>query len=299
MTAYFIAISIAVLIYLLMAFGLSLQYGFAGLMNFGHVGFFAIGAYTSALLAMSGVPIPVAMLAATLLAALSAWPIGVIALRLNSDYLAIVTLGFSETVRYMLQTEEWLTRGIHGLPGIPRLFHGLMPSGDIDAAIMATLAVVCIVVFFGLRAVVKSSFGLVIQAIRDNEPAVRALGKNTAGFKTRVLVIGAGLAGLAGAFEAHYFTFLSPDQFVPLITFYIWIAIFVGGSRHLGGVALGTLVLIGFLEGSRFVPDWVNWITDVQMASVRLWVIGMALILIVLYRPQGFIGKGVENRRAP
>ena len=297
MTAYFVAISIAILIYMLMAFGLSLHYGFAGLMNFGHVGFFAIGAYTSALLAMHGVPVPLAMLAAVLLAALSAWPMGVIALRLNSDYLAIVTLGFSETVRYMLQTEEWLTRGVHGLPGIPRMYQGLLPSGEIDIAIMATLAVVCVVVFFGMRIVVRSAFGLVIQAVRDNEPAVQALGKNTAGFKTRVLVLGAALAGLAGSFEAHYFTFLSPDQFVPLITFYIWIAIFIGGAKHLGGVALGTIILIGFLEGSRFVPDWVGWITDVQMASVRIWVIGMALILIVLYRPQGFIGKKAGHGR--
>ncbi|QWF40152.1 branched-chain amino acid ABC transporter permease [Bordetella hinzii] len=290
MEAYLIAISIGILIYMLMAVGLSLHYGFTGLVNFGHVGFFAIGSYTSALLAFQGVPIPLAMLGATLLTALAAWPLGMVALRLGSDYLAIVTLGFSESVRMMLQSEEWLTRGMHGLPGIPRMYEGWLPANQIDLAIMITLLLVNGVVFWLVTRVVKSPFGRVIEAVRDNEVAVRALGKDPARFKTRSLMLGAGLAGLAGAFQAHYLTFLSPEQFVPLITFYIWIAIFVGGANRLLGVALGTVIMMGFLEGSRFVRDFVGGISEVQMASVRIWVIGMALILIVLYRPQGILG---------
>ncbi len=290
MEAYLIAIAIGVLIYMLMAVGLSLHYGFTGLVNFGHVGFFAIGAYTSALLSIQGLPIPLAMLSATLITALAAWPLGMVALRLGSDYLAIITLGFSESVRMMLQSEEWLTRGMHGLPGIPRMFEGWLPAGQIDLAIMLTLLLVNGVVFWIVTRVVKSPFGRVIEAVRDNEVAVRALGKDPARFKTRSLMLGAGLAGLAGAFLAHYLTFLSPEQFVPLITFYIWIAIFVGGANRLLGVALGTVIMVGFLEGSRFVRDFVDGISEVQMASVRIWVIGMALILIVLYRPQGILG---------
>lgn len=290
MESYLIAISIGILIYMLMALGLSLHYGFTGLVNFGHVGFFAIGSYTSALLALQGVPIPLAMAGATLLTALAAWPLGIVALRLGSDYLAIVTLGFSESVRMMLQSEEWLTRGMHGLPGIPRMYEGWVPTAQIDLAIMLTLLVVNGAVFWLVTRVVKSPFGRVIEAVRDNEVAVRALGKDPARFKTRSLMLGAGLAGLAGAFQAHYLTFLSPEQFVPLITFYIWIAIFVGGANRLLGVALGTVIMVGFLEGSRFVRDFVGGISEVQMASVRIWVIGMALILIVLYRPQGILG---------
>lgn len=290
MESYLIAISIGILIYMLMALGLSLHYGFTGLVNFGHVGFFAIGSYTSALLALQGVPIPLAMVGATLLTALAAWPLGIVALRLGSDYLAIVTLGFSESVRMMLQSEEWLTRGMHGLPGIPRMYEGWIPAAQIDLAIMLTLLAVNGAVFWLVTRVVQSPFGRVIEAVRDNEVAVRALGKDPARFKTRSLMLGAGLAGLAGAFQAHYLTFLSPEQFVPLITFYIWIAIFVGGANRLLGVALGTVIMVGFLEGSRFVRDFVGGISEVQMASVRIWVIGMALILIVLYRPQGILG---------
>ncbi len=297
MEAYLIAISIGVLIYMLMAVGLSLHYGFTGLVNFGHVGFFAIGSYASALLAMEGVPIPLAMVGAALLTALAAWPLGMVALRLGSDYLAIVTLGFSESVRMVLQHEEWLTRGMHGLPGIPRMYEGVLPATQIDLGIMLTLLAANLLVFWLVTRVVRSPFGRVIGAIRDNEVAVRALGKDPARFKTRSLMLGAGLAGLAGGFQAHYLTFLSPDQFVPLITFYIWIAIFVGGANRLRGVAIGTIIMVGFLEGSRFVRDVFDGISEVQMASVRIWVIGMALILIVLYRPQGVLGSSTDARK--
>src|SRR5690606_16019816 len=159
MEAYIIAIAIAILIYLLLALGLSLHYGFAGLVNFGRVGFFAIGSYASALLALNGVPIPLAMLGAVIVTAASAYPMGIIALRLGSDYLAIVTLGFSETIRYMLQTEEWLTRGMHGLPGIPRMFAGWVPADQIDFWIMISLLAVNAAVFWLVTRVIRSPFG--------------------------------------------------------------------------------------------------------------------------------------------
>ncbi|MDS1139099.1 branched-chain amino acid ABC transporter permease [Pusillimonas sp. SM2304] len=298
MEAYLIAISIGILIYMMMALGLSLHFGFTGLVNFGHVGFFAIGSYASALLSLQGVPVLLSMAMAAIVTALAAYPLGIIALRLGSDYLAIVTLGFSESVRMMLQTEEWLTRGMHGLPGIPRLFAGWVPSNHIDFWIMVSLLGANILMFWVVHRVVRSPFGRVIEAIRDNEVAVRALGKNPAQFKTRSLMLGAGLAGLAGAFQAHYLTFLSPEQFVPLITFYIWIAIFIGGVHRLAGVALGTIILVGFLEGSRFVKDVFGGISEVQMASARIWIIGMALILIVLYRPQGIFGPKTSKEKA-
>src|SRR5690606_20238934 len=161
MEAYIIAIAIAILIYLLLALGLSLHYGFAGLVNFGRVGFFAIGSYTSALLALNGVPIPLAMLGAVIVTAASAYPMGIIALRLGSDYLAIVTLGFSETIRYMLQTEEWLTRGMHGLPGIPRMFDGMVPSNQIDFWILMALVAANVIALVLLLKVINSPFGRV------------------------------------------------------------------------------------------------------------------------------------------
>src|SRR5260221_5757472 len=132
MLSYLIAVLIVAGIYALLTLGLNLHYGFTGLINFGHVGFFAIGAYTSALLTLNGAPIAVGMAAGLVLAAASAWPLGLLTLRLREDYLAIVTLGFSEIVRVVLISEQWLTKGVQGLPGIPRPFVALGIGGGAE-----------------------------------------------------------------------------------------------------------------------------------------------------------------------
>ena len=290
MDAYLVSIGIVVLIYALLAIGLNLQYGETGLINFGHVAFFAIGAYASALLSLKGVPLWLSFPAAAALAALAAIPLGIAALRLREDYLAIVTLGFSETTRLVIQQEEWLTRGVQGLPGVPALFasagtgarNWLQLGALVGAVLLAVLAV---------RLMQKSAFGRLLRAIRDNEPAVAALGKDPAGYKIRVFMLGAALAGIAGAFYAHFVTFITPEQFVPLVTFYVWMSIILGGVGSLRGALLGTLVLVVFLEGSRFLRDLVPGIAEAQMAHIRLGVVGLALILCMLYRPQGIFGK--------
>ncbi len=290
MEAYFTAIGIIVLINVLLALGLTLQYGRTGLINFGHVGFFAIGAYTSALLAMKGVPIVIGFIAAALLAGLAAWPIGLISLRLRDDYFAIVTLGFSETVRIVITSEKWLTNGMQGIPGVPRLYENIGVGFTAQLAVLATLIVVVIAASALIQRMAHSPFGRVIEAIRDNEEAVKALGKDPAGFKIRVLAVGAALAGIAGAFYAHYITFIVPDQFGPIVTFYVWMAIIIGGVGRISGTLVGTAILMLFLEGSRFLRDIIPGIPEVEMASVRIGVIGIALILFVTYRPQGLMG---------
>lgn len=295
MEAYIIAMAIMILIYLLLAAGLNLHYGFTGLINFGHVGFFALGAYSSALLSLQGVPLFFSFIVGGLVAAIAAYPIGLVALRLRDDYLAIVTLGFSESVRMLLTTESWLTKGVHGLPGIPRIFGSLGQSADFW--LMVTLIVVNAIVFFVIYRVVSSPFGRTISAIRDNEAAVRALGKNPSSYKVRSLMLGAFLAGLAGAFLAHYLTYLVPEQFVPLITFYVWIAIIMGGPGRLVGMIFGTTLLFVFLEGSRFIGDFIPNISEYKMASARLWIIGMGLILFILYKPHGFFGDYTQVKR--
>jgi branched-chain amino acid transport system permease protein len=290
MEAYFTAIGIIVLINVLLALGLTLQYGRTGLINFGHVGFFAIGAYTSALLAMHGVPIVMSFIAAAVLAGLSAWPIGLISLRLRDDYFAIVTLGFSETVRIVVTSEKWLTNGMQGIPGVPRLYESIGVGLTAQLAVLATLIVVVIAASAIIQRMANSPFGRVIEAIRDNEEAVKALGKDPAGFKIQVLAAGAALAGIAGAFYAHYITFIVPDQFGPIVTFYTWMAIIIGGVGRISGTLVGTAILMLFLEGSRFIRDIIPGIPEVEMASIRIGVIGIALILFVTYRPQGLMG---------
>lgn len=289
MTAYLIAIAIITLIYVLLSLGLTLQYGLTGLINFGHVGFFAIGAYTSALLAFQGVPLVFAFLAAAVCAGASAWPIGLISLRLRDDYFAVVTLGFSEVVRVVITSEQWLTNGVQGLPGIPRMYAGLSGMAA-QVAVLATVLVVTLIAVWIISRIAHSPFGRVIQAIRDNEDAVQALGKEPARFKIQVLAVGAALAGVAGAFYAHYITYIVPDQFIPLITFYVWMAIIMGGAGRISGAVVGTVILMLFLEGSRFLRDLLPGVSEVEMASARIGIVGLLLILFVIYRPQGLMG---------
>lgn len=291
MEAYLIAIAIIAAIYVLLALGLTLQYGMTGIINFGHVGFFAVGAYVAALLAAQGWhPLP-AFLAAGLLAAATAWPLGIVSLRLREDYFAIVSLGFSEIVRLVVTSEKWLTNGVQGIPGIPKLFSGLGVGLTNSLAVLAALVAVNALAILAMRRIVASPFGRMIEAIRDNEDAVKALGKDPAGFKVQVLMLGAFLAGLAGGFYAHYIGYISPDQFVPLVTFQIWMAVIMGGVGRVSGALAGTLILMLFLEGSRFLRDILPFISEVEMASVRLGLVGLALILFTIYRPQGLMGE--------
>jgi branched-chain amino acid transport system permease protein len=290
MEAYLIAIAIISAIYVLLALGLNLQYGLTGIINFGHVGFFCIGAYAAALLAQKGVPPVIAFALAGMFAMLAAWPLGLVSLRLREDYFAIVSLGFSEVVRLVVTSEKWLTQGVQGIPGIPKLFPEMGVGIGHGASILAVLVAVNLVAILAMGRIVSSPFGRMIEAIRDNEDAVKALGKDPAKFKVQVLMLGAALAGVAGAFYAHYIGYISPDQFVPLVTFQIWMAIIMGGVGRVSGALVGTLILMLFLEGSRFLRDILPFISEVEMASVRLGLVGLALVLFTLYRPHGIMG---------
>lgn len=289
MLAYLCAIGIVALIYALLALGLNLQFGLTRLVNFGVVAFFAVGAYTSGLLALQGLPLVLCFVAALLLSGLLALPIGLLSLRLRDDYLAIVTLGFSEAVRISIQQEAWLTKGVQGLPGLPKMFAGF-DSATADMAIFLTLVAVTAFVSWGTLRLARSPFGRLLKAIGDDEAALSALGKDPAWFKVQVFMLGAALAGLAGAFYAHFITFITPEQFIPLITFYVWMGLVMGGAGSVRGALCGSLLLMVFLEGSRFAKDWIPGVSEVGMASLRLAAVGLALILVTLYRPNGMFG---------
>ena len=278
-------------IYILLTLGLSLQYGFTGLINFGHVAFFAIGAYSSAILSLQGWPVLPSIAMAVVLAGVSAVPIGLLAIRLREDYFAIATLAFSEIIRIVLTAEQKVTGGINGLTGIPRPFFSPGTGGADDVIYLAFVALMDLAAVLLLLSIVRSPFGRLIQAIRDDEQAVRALGKDPVTFKMSVFVVGAGLAGLAGALQAHYITFISPEQFTPTVTFYVWIAMILGGAGRISGAVLGSFLLIGFLEGTRFLRDILPWISASDMASVRLAIVGLAFIGCTIYMPGGIVAR--------
>jgi branched-chain amino acid transport system permease protein len=290
MASYLLAVAVVALIYALMTLALALQYGFTGLINFGIVGFFAIGAYVSALATTAGLSIGLALPAAAIAAGLAAWPVALLSLRLRVDYFAIVMLGFAETVRLVVAQEEWATGGVRGLPGIPSLATGFGIAADPTVVTFGVALVAVVGVMLFGRRLVASPFGRLIRAIRDDEDAVRSLGKEPGRFKVTVFVIGCVIIGFSGALYAHYITYVSPDQFVSLLSFYIWVATIFGGAGSLVGAVAGSVVLLGFIEGSRFLHDLLPGVSAVEMSSVRLGVIGLALMLLMRFRPDGLFG---------
>ncbi len=289
MLAYLVALSIMAGIYSLLAISLSLQFGFTGLVNFGLVGFFAFGAYATAILTVAGYPILLGIAAGIVLAAIAAFLIGLLTIRLHAEYLAIVTLGFSEVVRLVAMNESWLTNGSLGIAAIPRPFIDL-GTGSAETAFLGIVVACNAIVIVLVRHLLGSPFGRLIRAIRDNEVTVLSLGKSPATTKIKVLVIGGAIAGLAGALYAHYITYVVPDQFLPVLTFYVWMALILGGVGSIRGAVLGAGILILILEGTRFIGDIFPGVFVIEMASVRLAMVGVLLLVFVLYRPEGLFG---------
>lgn len=290
MASYLIAVLAQVGIYGLLALSLSLQYGFTGLINFGLVGFYAVGAYAAAIAAASLGWNPWAGMAFAVIAgALAAVPIGLLTLRLREDYLAIVTLGFAELIRLVAVSETWLTNGMSGLSGIERPFSALGVDMARDLSFLALIIGAVVALSLILALIIRSPFGRLVRAIRDDEDAVRVLGKEPLKYRLQVLLLGAAIAGLAGAFQAQYIGYVAPDQFISYVTFIVWIALIMGGVRSFRGAVLGAALIMIFLEGSRFLRDALPEISEVRMASVRLAIVGLALILMMIFRPDGLI----------
>jgi branched-chain amino acid transport system permease protein len=289
MSAYLVAIGTFVGIYSLLALALNIQWGFAGLVNLGIVGFFAIGAYSTALLTIHGMPFLTGLLLAILLAALLGALVAMATLRLKEDFLAIVTLGFSEILRLFLINEDWLTKGTNGIKGIPRPLRAAFSSGGYELFFLLGVAGTVLLVFLILERVRKSPFGRVLRAIREDEDIAQVAGKNTFRFKVQAFTLGAAVAGLAGFFYAHYVTYISPETFIPALTIYIWVALMTGGSGNNKGAILGAVVLLGFLEGARFLKDLIFFLSDVRLAAAREIIVGVFLILLLIYRPEGIL----------
>lgn len=285
MTEYLVALATIVGIQVLLTLGLTIHYGLTGLVNFGHVAFYALGAYASAVLTLAGVPALPALAVGVLLAVLAGLGIGVATLRLREDYFAILTLGFSEVLRLVLLNAREVTRGAIGIAGIPRPLFGAgpVPGGNYPALYLGLVIFTVALAFLLCELLARSPLGRTLRAIRDDEQAAMALGKNVLAFRLTSLAWGAGLAAVAGSLWAHYVTYVVPDQFTPEITFYTWMAMIIGGPGSIRGAVWGTAVLVVVLEGTRFAKDVVPLIDGPQLAALRQVVIGLGLIVLTVY----------------
>jgi len=312
MISFFISIGIIVAIYALLALAMNVRWGYAGLLDFGIVGFFAIGAYADAILTTPrseayvfgvrsaigfGMPIWLGFLAAAAAAALAAFLIGIPSLRLRGDYLAITTIGLAETIRFVAVNEKWLTRGVQGIRNIPQPFRTVAPGHHKALYFLLVLAIV-VTLYYLVERIRVAPLGRVFRGIREDEVVTESLGKWVFGNQMLAFVLGAALAGAAGSLWAHFAGSIQPHDFGADVTFLIWVCLIIGGSGNNLGAMLGTLLVIGvFQQATRFlppIPGHPQWIP-----ALRLIAIGLLLIITLRVRPQGLIPEravDVEGR---
>lgn len=272
-------------IYGILAFSYNLSLGFTGLPLLGIVGFFAIGAYTSALLAMAGVPYVIGLLCSGLIAAIIGLLLGVPALRIRGGYFSIVTLGFAEILRLVFNNELWLTNGPYGIKGIPRpeLFSFQFDSYEKMLLLVITFL---LVTYFFFQKVVRSPFGRVIRAIREDETAASMLGKYTWWFKMQVFAITAFFSGIAGNLWAHFTTYIDPMQFQTGVTIFVLAALVIGGLGNNKGVLIGVLIMQSIPELLRFIG-----FPPLLTGAIRQLIMGAALVFIMIRRPGGIFRR--------
>jgi len=304
--------------YALMSLGLNSQWGFSGLINFSVAAFFGIGAYGAALMTSDSAPIlggfdPLfGLVVALSVAAVMAVLIGVPTLRLRADYLAIASLGLAEVVRLLVLNEREWTNGSGGVRGIPRFFDNwpvlstfpeampgleivIVPGSPIELGTpfyQMVLNISLVVVFVAasylvLRRAHRSPWGRILRTIRSDEDLALALGKNTYSFKMQSFVLGSVIMALAGVFYAHLNLFVSPGDLNPITTFYVWVAVILGGSGSNRGALFGGVVVVTIREGTRFLNEFA-WI-PFDTAPLRLLMIGVLIVLVMKFRPQGLL----------
>lgn len=290
MSAYLTTIAILVCEAALIGLALNLQWGLAGLVNFGVVGFVAVGAYATALLSPEVGWLP-AMLIAAALSALLSGGLALLSIRLEENYLAIVTIGFGEVVRLVLLNEDWLTKGALGIADIARPFVGLGSAFGSDTVFLVFSIGLVGLSFLILEGLTRSPFGRAIRAIRDDATVSAALGKPVFALRVRAFAIGGAIMGLAGALHAFYLTYIDPGQFTPIVTAYAFMAVIAGGRGSNIGLLLGAGSIMALLEGTRFLKDFISVIDGTQLAALRLALIGVGIILLLIFRPQGLVSE--------
>lgn len=309
--------------YILGAQGLNLHYGYTGLLNFGQAGFMATGAYGVAICCASeaaggyGLPLWVGFLVAVVATVLLALLLGLPTLRLRGDYLAIVTIAASEILRIVLRSEalEDFSGGNSGMAGFARSFYDANPFTNgrryefgpfsylgKDLWVMTVgwglIAIAAVLTFLLMR----SPWGRVLRSIRENEDAVRSLGKNVFSYKMQSLVLGAVMGAAGGVVLALYQNLASPDDYGTKTTFIAYTALILGGAARVGGPIVGGMIFYGFFAFMQVTASQAakadvlprSIMDSVQAGIVPFLFLGVVLMLLVVFRPQGIFGDRRE-----
>jgi branched-chain amino acid transport system permease protein len=289
----------------IIALGLNLQWGFTGLFNVGVAGFVAVGAYTSALLTTPevagrfggwGWPVAGGWIAAMLTSGLAGLLVGAIALRLRHDYLAITTFGIAVTIQLVANNATKLTGGPFGVQFIPKPMQSWLGTGlPWTLAYLALALVVLTVSYVALERLVKSPWGRVLRAIREDEHAATSLGKRAFVYRMQSFVIGSMLMGLGGAVYAHFVGYVAPEDFLPILTFQIWAMLIVGGSGNNRGAIIGAFVVWCFWAAAgSLLRDLIPQAEQARAAALQVVLIGTLIAVMLVVRPRGIIGEKVS-----
>jgi len=275
-------------IFAILALGLNVQYGFSGLVNFGHVAFFAIGAYTSAIVTTAGTPFIVGIILAGLTSAMMGFLVALPTSKLSVGYWAITTLGIGEIIRLVALNEEWLTKGSFGIEGIPQPLSKLIHISNYPVLYLGIVWMFVGLSYFLMAKLANSPFGRVLKVIREEEDLALAMGKPVFIFKLKAMALGASFAGISGSLYAHYITYISPSDFTPIVTFIVWAMVIIGGKGNLVGSIIGAVIIVVFFNSTRYLKDFLPMRAE-TVASLRMVAIGILVILSVLYKPEGLI----------
>ena len=282
-------------IYGLLALSLNLIWGGAGMVNLGLAGFFAVGAYGSALSTTSGhAPIAVGWLIALVCGGAAGLIVTLSTTRLREDYLAIVTLGFAEVVRLVASNEIWLTHGTDGISGIPGPWKREL-GADFNGVYLLIVWAVVVIVWLLMRRIDRSPYGRALRAIREDAQVAQVAGKPVLRFKAQAFALSAAIAGLAGALYGHFTSYITPDLFLPLITIYIFLAVASGGVGRPTGALIGAYFVIVLLESARFFVELLPALTAVQRAATKELLIALALILVLRLKPSGMLPEKIPT----
>ncbi|MBI5191347.1 MAG: branched-chain amino acid ABC transporter permease [Nitrospirae bacterium] len=272
-------------IYIVLALGLNIVVGQTGLLVLGYVAFYGVGAYTYALLSTGlGVGFWAALPIAAIMAGIFGLMLGAPTLRLRGDYLAVVTLGFGEITRIVLNNWDGLTGGPNGVSGVPRPSVGPFVFTSLTHYYFLVLGMAIVTIFVVMR-LNDSRIGRAWIAIREDEIAAEAMGVNTVKLKLLAFALGAVLAGLAGVFYVAKMGFVSPESFNFFESVIILCMVVLGGMGSIPGVVLGAVILYLLPEGLR------------EFQQYRMLIFGAAMVVMMVFRPQGIIGtkrRGME-----
>ena len=304
-------------IYGLAAIGINVHFGWTGLLNFGHAAFMGIGAYTTVLLIphslgregvviSTGLPLPLAIILGLIASALLGLLLGLPTLRLRGDYLAIVTIAAAEIFRLLVRDFEDLTGGVYGIIQFSDSLQNSRPdfitqfsenynisSAQLWVGLLTWFSIVFVLIILAMLK--KSPWGRALRAVREDEDAVRALGKNAVLLKLQSFMLGAAIGGLSGIFLVFNYGTVQASTFVPVLTFYVWAALILGGVGSLGGPALGAVIFWVIIAGTDTISRFLFESPDgQQLAGVRFVIVGLLIMFCMIFKPSGILGDKEE-----